>query len=146
MIPLRVGLFAVLLVAPRFGGDHQEHREQSNSYRDDGMLLPRFKCSSITSTMVYPYWSTSWVWSVMSFLETSSEETGLARVPQAWPSSGQSMPPTRMRAGCWLCRTSRVSLTTETIEEGILFDRDRVRFFPLKQGTFSRNRDSGRRS
>ena len=46
----------------------------------------------------------------------------------------QSLLLRRIRSGCWLCKPSRVSPTTETTEEGILFDRDRVRFFRLKQG------------
>ena len=50
-----------------------------------------------------------------SFPKTNSEAACLARLPKAWPFSGQSMPLRRMRMGCSSCRTSMVSLSrTET--------------------------------
>jgi hypothetical protein len=38
----------------------------------------------------------------------------------------QSLPLKRILSGCWLCKPSRVSPTTETTEERILFDRDTI--------------------
>ena len=39
-----------------------------------------------------PYLSLPWVWSLTCFAKTNAEVACLARLPNAWPFSGQSIP------------------------------------------------------
>ena len=61
------------------------------------------------STRVHPYLSWPWVWRMTSLPKTTADPACLARVPKAWPFSGQSMPLRRTRSGWVLYRTLMVS-------------------------------------
>ena len=59
--------------------------------------------------MVRPYLSWPWVWRMTSLPKTNADTACFARVPKAWPFSGQSIPLRRIRSAWLLCRTSMVS-------------------------------------
>ena len=57
--------------------------------------------------MMRLYLSCPCVWTVTSFPKARAEAACLVLLPYAWPFSGQSMPPRRMRSARWLCRPSK---------------------------------------
>src|SRR6185436_14207369 len=62
-----------------------------------------------TSARVRRYLSWPWAWRITSRPKTNADKACFARVPKAWPFSGQSMPLRRARSGWVLCSTSMLS-------------------------------------
>ena len=88
------------------GAYFRYHQHQPSLTSSWLTLVPSGKS---TSAMVRPYLSWPWVWRMTSLPKTNADAACFARLPKAWPCSGQSMPLRRTRSAWVLCRTSMVS-------------------------------------